>query len=82
MGYGSGIALIVIGAILAFAINIDLDGFVDLKTIGYILMGAGAVVFIISLLTALRRKQSTSTTRKVIDPNTGQEVIERTNRSN
>ncbi|MBS3179403.1 MULTISPECIES: DUF6458 family protein [unclassified Pseudoclavibacter] len=82
MGYGSGIALIVIGAILAFAINIDLDGFVDLKTIGYILMGAGAVVFIISLVTALRRKQSTSTTRKVIDPNTGQEVIERTNRSN
>ena len=82
MGYGSGIALIVIGAILAFAINIDLDGFVDLKTIGYILMGAGAVVFIISLVTALRRKQSTSTTRKVIDPNTGQQVIERTNRSN
>ncbi|MBF4460811.1 hypothetical protein C5E07_16970 [Pseudoclavibacter sp. RFBJ3] len=82
MGYGSGIALIVIGAILAFAINIDLDGFVDLKTIGYILMGAGVVVFILSLVTALRRKQSTSTTRKVIDPNTGQEVIERTNRSN
>ncbi|PPG37526.1 DUF6458 family protein [Pseudoclavibacter sp. RFBA6] len=82
MGYGSGIALIVIGAILAFAINVDLDGFVDLKTIGYILMGAGAVVFVISLVSALRRKQSTSLTRKVIDPNTGQEVIERTNRSN
>ncbi|GAB3304876.1 DUF6458 family protein [Pseudoclavibacter terrae] len=82
MGYGSGIALIVIGAILAFAINVDLEGFVDLKTIGYILMGAGAVVFVISLVSALRRKQSTSLTRKVIDPNTGQEVIERTNRSN
>lgn len=39
MGIGSGIALFVIGAILAFAVNIDLGGAVDLTTIGYILMG-------------------------------------------
>ncbi|WP_424467213.1 DUF6458 family protein [Pseudoclavibacter helvolus] len=82
MGYGGGIALIVIGAILAFAINIDTDGFVDLSVIGYILMAAGAVVFIIAIITSFRRRQTTSTTRTSIDPNTGQEFVQRTNRTN
>ena len=50
MGIGSGIALFVIGAILVFALNIDTGGYVDLDLIGYILMGAGVVVFLISLI--------------------------------
>ena len=48
MGLGTGIALIVIGAILAFAVNVDVPA-VDLTLIGYILMAAGAVVFSILL---------------------------------
>ena len=37
-------SLFVIGAILAFAVNIELQ-YVSLDLIGYILMGAGLVVF-------------------------------------
>jgi membrane-bound ClpP family serine protease len=77
MGIGSGIALVVIGAILAFAVNIDTGGFVDLDLIGYILMGAGAVVFLISLVLMMRRRQTDSTTRTVVDSETGERVTRR-----
>ena len=78
MGIGSGIALIVIGAILAFAVNVELGGFVDLSLIGYILMGAGVVVFLISLVLMMRRRQSVSTTRSAVDPASGEQVTRRT----
>jgi len=58
MGMGSGIVLFVIGAILAFAINVDV-GWADLNLIGYILMIAGAVVFVISLIIVLTRRGRT-----------------------
>ena len=45
MSIGAGIALFVIGAILVFAVNVDTTQFVDLDLIGYILMGAGVLVF-------------------------------------
>ncbi|MGV2902656.1 DUF6458 family protein, partial [Microbacterium sp. AGC62] len=44
MSIGSGIALFVIGAILVFAVNVDIQ-WVDLDMVGYILMGAGVVIF-------------------------------------
>lgn len=56
MGIGTGIALFVIGAILAFALNVELT-WLDLNLVGYILMGAGVVVFIISLILVARRRQ-------------------------
>jgi hypothetical protein len=68
MGIGSGIALVVIGAILVFAINVDLGGFVDLDAIGFILMGAGALVFLISLMYMLIRRQSAGTNRDPSGP--------------
>ena len=46
MSLGTGVALFVIGAILAFALNIQVD-VIDLRLVGYILMGAGAVVFVV-----------------------------------
>lgn len=78
MGIGTGIALFVIGAILAFAVNVDLGGFVNLALIGYILMGAGVVVFLISLVLVLRRRSSVSTTRSAVDPASGEQVTRRT----
>jgi membrane-bound ClpP family serine protease len=79
MGIGTGIALFVIGAILAFAVNVDLGGFINLALIGYILMGAGVVVFIISLVLVLRRRRSTvSETRSAVDPASGEQVTRRT----
>lgn len=48
MGIGSGIALMAIGAILYFAVDVSF-GVVDVKMIGVILMIAGLAVSVISL---------------------------------
>lgn len=77
MGIGSGIFIFVVGLILAFALQVQVS-WIDLKITGYILMGAGLVVFIISLAFALRRRPHTSTRRDGIDPVTGQRVERRT----
>ncbi|OZD43248.1 hypothetical protein CH252_25860 [Rhodococcus sp. 06-1477-1B] len=82
MGIGSGIALFVIGAILAFAVNLDLGGVANLQTIGYILMAAGVVVFLISLVFMFRRRSVESTTRSSVDPASGQRVTTRRTRDN
>ena len=57
MGIGTGILLIVIGAILTFAINVEVE-WADLDLIGYILMGAGVAVLLISLVLLSRRRRS------------------------
>jgi Domain of unknown function (DUF6458) len=82
MGIGSGIALVVIGAILVFAVNVDTGGYVDLDLIGYILMGAGVVVFLISLVLTLRRRQTETVARTSVDPTTGERVTRRSLRDN
>ncbi|MDF2576207.1 MAG: hypothetical protein K0S05_3119, partial [Agromyces sp.] len=43
MSLGLGIVLFVIGAILAFALNLTVD-WINLQLVGYILMIAGAIV--------------------------------------
>jgi hypothetical protein len=77
MGIGSGIALVVIGAILAFAVNVDLGGVVNLSLIGYILMIAGALVFLISLVLLLRRRSTLTTAHTQVDPANGEQVTTR-----
>lgn len=67
MSIGGGVVLFVIGAILAFAINVQVE-WADLTMIGYILMGAGAVVFIIGLILLARRRQTNTVTRTAVDP--------------
>lgn len=62
MTIGTGIVLIVLGAILTFALNVELE-FVNLDLIGYILMIAGAVVVVLGLiLMATRRGRATDPT--------------------
>jgi hypothetical protein len=73
MGIGTGIFLFVVGAIVAFAISIAVPG-VDLHLIGYLLMGAGVVVFVISIILVARKRSTVSTTRTAVDP-TGNEKI-------
>ncbi|MGD8167427.1 DUF6458 family protein [Herbiconiux sp. P16] len=77
MSIGGGIALIVIGAILVFALNFQLD-WIDLDLVGYILMGAGVLVLIIGIVMLLRRRQSVSTTRSGVDPASGEQIAQRT----
>ena len=71
MRIGSSIALIVIGAILAFAINAEVP-YISLDLIGYILVAAGVIGLIWSLLASNRSRVSVS--RTVQDPNTGETV--------
>ena len=72
MSIGAGIALFVIGAILVFAVDVDVE-YVDLDMIGYILMGAGVVIFILGLVLMMRRRSTQSVTRTV-DPVAGERV--------
>ena len=61
MTMGTGVVLFVIGAILAFAVRVE-TSFISLSTAGYILMAAGAVVFVIGLALTLRGRRSVTTT--------------------
>ncbi|MGZ0067436.1 DUF6458 family protein [Microbacterium arborescens] len=73
MSIGAGIALFVIGAILAFAVNVEVE-WVNLDLIGYILMGAGALIFLIGLILMVRRRQTETVSRTAVDPASGQRV--------
>lgn len=59
MGMGSGIVLFILGAILAFALNITVE-WIDLNLVGYLLMGAGALIFLISLILFTRRRSGSA----------------------
>ena len=64
MGIGGGIGLMVIGAILAFAVKSSISG-VDLTMIGYICIAAGALALILSLV--LNSQRMNTTHREVIE---------------
>ena len=53
MGIGTSIFLLAVGAILAFAVTDAISG-VDLTVVGYILMAAGALGLVISMIVANR----------------------------
>lgn len=71
MTMGIGVSLIVVGAIMSFALS-DIIPNVDLGLIGYIFMGAGAVIFLISFILTLSDRRQVSTTRTVNDGQGGQ----------
>lgn len=72
MSLGGGIFLFVVGAILSFAIKVT-PTWIDLQTVGDILMAAGVVIIIIGIVLLVRKRRSTVTTRSGIDPATGQQ---------
>lgn len=74
MRIGSSIGLIVLGAILAFAVAASVPG-VDLTVIGYILMAAGVIGLILSVVVyGPRSTHRVSESRSAIDPATGEAV--------
>jgi hypothetical protein len=76
MSIGAGIVLFVIGAILAFALNVQLD-WVNLDLVGYILMGAGVVIVLIGIVLLMRRRRADVVTRSTVDPVAGEQVTRR-----
>ncbi|GHF03857.1 DUF6458 family protein [Pseudolysinimonas yzui] len=76
MSIGTGVVLFVIGAILVFALNFETE-IVNLDMIGYILMGAGFIVFVIGLVLLARRRQAITTSRTGTDSVTGERVEQR-----
>ncbi|TFD68968.1 DUF6458 family protein [Cryobacterium ruanii] len=78
MSIGLGIFLLVIGAILVWALDISVTG-VDLQLVGYILLAAGALVTILGIVLMTRRRNSVSTTRTIADPAHGEQVTRREN---
>ena len=71
MGIGSGIFLFIVGAIVAFALNFNVK-WVDQNLIGYLLMGGGVLVFLISMVSSFKKKSTTVTTHSSVDPSAGQ----------
>ncbi|WP_270888770.1 DUF6458 family protein [Pedococcus sp. 5OH_020] len=79
MYIGVGIFLIVVGAILTFALNASVDA-VNLAAIGWICMAAGVLAILLSLVLANRRNVGGPgySSRRVshTDPSTGTRVDE------
>lgn len=59
MTTGTGVALVVIGAILSFAVKDSIPG-VNLTLIGYICMGAGVLAVILGLVTNAQATRRTN----------------------
>ena len=69
-----GIVLLVAGAIVAFAINAAVDN-VNLSTVGWILMGAGALALIVALVRSLSTTNRRSVAERHVSPD-GRHVVE------
>jgi hypothetical protein len=50
MGFGVGLFLMAVGAIMAFAVHVEDSGGFDINTIGVILMIVGALGIVLSML--------------------------------
>ena len=60
MGLGTGIALLVVGGILAFGVK-DTFSALDLTAIGYICMAAGVLAIILTLVLQQQRRSTSHT---------------------
>ncbi|HWM17114.1 MAG TPA: DUF6458 family protein [Microbacterium sp.] len=80
MSIGTGVVLFVIGAILTFAVNVELD-WINLDLIGYILMGAGVLVFLVGIILLFRKRSRETVTRTAVDPAAGERVTRQSSNS-
>ncbi|ROS73867.1 hypothetical protein EDF24_2870 [Curtobacterium sp. PhB130] len=76
MSIGGGIFLMVVGAIMAFALDFQLAR-VDINLIGYILLVAGFLVLVLGIVSRVRRRRVESTYTVTVDPVTGERVTRR-----
>lgn len=76
MSIGLGIFLFVIGAVLRFAVRVQVS-WINLELVGDLLMGAGVVVVIIGVVLLVRKRSSVTTVRTAVDPSTHEQVASR-----
>jgi hypothetical protein len=69
-----GIVLLVAGAIIAFAVNAAVDN-VNLATVGWILMGAGALSLIVAVVRSISMTNRRSVAERHVSPD-GRHVVE------
>ena len=68
MRLGTGIVLLALGAILTFALNVDVSG-IDLQVVGWILMVVAALGIVLELAVwGPRQRRVTRTTDAYADP--------------
>jgi hypothetical protein len=79
MGIGLGVFLIIVGAVLTFAVKAQVSG-LDLVMIGWILMAGGVVVILLSLLIFMPRSRRARSTAITTDSLGRQAVVERDDR--
>ncbi|HVE74705.1 MAG TPA: DUF6458 family protein [Mycobacteriales bacterium] len=66
MGIGVSVFLLALGAILAFAVNYDVNG-LDISVIGVILMVCGAIGLLLTMLVFGRRDTTVTTGERVVE---------------
>lgn len=66
MGIGASIFLIAVGAVLAFAVDAEIAG-LDIEVIGWILIGAGVLGLLLTMLVWGPRRRSSVEQRRVYD---------------
>jgi len=76
MSLGFGIFLFAVGAILAFAVNVSLE-WIELSTVGYILMVAGVIMVVIGGVLLARKRSAVTTQHSSVDPASGEKVTRR-----
>ena len=76
MSIGTGIFLFVVGAILRFALNVQLS-WINLQLVGNLLMGAGVVVTVIGIILLVRKRSTVTTVRTAVDPASGENIAQR-----
>lgn len=78
MGIGVSVFLLAVGAILAFAVDVEVAG-LELEVVGWILMAAGLIGLLLSLFLWGPRRRGTVEQRRVYDdrPARGSVVEER-----
>lgn len=59
MGYGAGIALLVLGLVLALAVNAQISG-IDVQTLGWILALGGLIVIALTAVQLNTRRRATA----------------------
>ena len=76
MSIGVGIFVFVVGAVLRFALRVQVS-WINLELVGDLLMGAGVVVVIIGIVLLVRKRSSVTTVRTAVDPNSNEQVASR-----